>query len=84
MMEYLEYISTETNAMFTKMITGEMNIKDFEKKIKTTALMEKTIVFTGTLTQMTRDEVKALATHITKSNNENGVAYALENILKVI
>lgn len=32
MMEYLEYISTETNAMFTKMITGEMNIKDFEKK----------------------------------------------------
>ncbi len=30
------------------------------------------------------DEVKALATHITKSNNENGVAYALENILKVI
>lgn len=30
------------------------------------------------------DEVKALATHITKSNNESGVAYALQNILKVI
>ncbi len=30
------------------------------------------------------DEVKKLATHITKSNNENGVAYALENILRVI
>ncbi len=32
MMEYSEYISTQTNAMFTKIITGEMDIKDFDKK----------------------------------------------------
>ena len=32
MMEYSEYISTQTNVMFTKMITGEMNIDDFDKK----------------------------------------------------
>ena len=32
MLEYSEYISTQTNAMFTKMITGEMDIKDFDKK----------------------------------------------------
>lgn len=31
MVEYGEYISTQTNVMFTKMITGEMNINDFEK-----------------------------------------------------
>ena len=31
MMEYSEYISKETNAMFTKMITGEMDIEKFEK-----------------------------------------------------
>jgi hypothetical protein len=32
MMEYSEYISTQTNAMFTKIITGEMDINDFDKK----------------------------------------------------
>ena len=32
MMEYAEYISTQTNVMFTKMITGEMDINDFEKQ----------------------------------------------------
>ena len=31
MIEYSEYISTQTNVMFTKMITGEMSINDFEK-----------------------------------------------------
>lgn len=30
------------------------------------------------------DEVKALATHITKSNNEHGIAYAMKNIFKII
>ena len=32
MMEYQEYISSQTNEMFTKMITGEMDINKFEKE----------------------------------------------------
>ena len=31
MVEYSEYISKQTNVMFTKMITGQMDINDFDK-----------------------------------------------------
>lgn len=31
MVEYIEYINTQTNVIFTKIITGQMDIKNFEK-----------------------------------------------------
>ena len=43
MLEYSEYISTQTNAMFTKMITGEMDIKDFNVLIGEQATGKSTV-----------------------------------------
>ena len=42
-------------------LTSEIKILPYENRKRQTALTGKTVVFTGTLQEMTRDEAKALA-----------------------
>ncbi len=55
------YFSESHNRGIVERLTKEVTILDAEKPKKDTAIAGKTVVFTGTLEQMTRDEAKAMA-----------------------
>ena len=55
------YFGEEHNRGIVERLTGEVNILDAEKPKRDTAIAGKTVVFTGALEKMTRDEAKAMA-----------------------
>jgi len=55
------YFGESHNRGIVERLTKEVTILDAEKPKKDTAIAGKTVVFTGTLEQMTRDEAKAMA-----------------------
>jgi DNA ligase (NAD+) len=55
------YFKASRNVRIVEHLTKEVTILDAEKPAKDSPIAGKTIVFTGTLVQMTRDEAKALA-----------------------
>ena len=55
------YFSEGHNRGIVERLTKEVTILDAEKPKRNTAIAGKTVVFTGTLEQMTRDEAKAMA-----------------------
>jgi DNA ligase (NAD+) len=55
------YFTAPRNVRIVENLTKEVQILDAEKPAKNSPIAGKTIVFTGTLVQMTRDEAKALA-----------------------
>jgi DNA ligase (NAD+) len=57
----LDYFETRENIDMIKKLIGILSIKPFEKRQLGTKLEGKTVVFTGTLSKMTRMEAKARA-----------------------
>jgi DNA ligase (NAD+) len=55
------YFGEEHNRGIVERLTGEVKILDAEKPKRDTAIAGKTVVFTGSLEKMTRDEAKAMA-----------------------
>jgi DNA ligase (NAD+) len=55
------YFGEKHNRGIVERLTGEVRILDAEKPRANSAVAGKTVVFTGTLEQMTRDEAKASA-----------------------
>jgi len=55
------YFKASRNVRIVENLTKEVRILDAEKPAQNSPIAGKTIVFTGTLVQMTRDEAKALA-----------------------
>jgi DNA ligase (NAD+) len=55
------YFREDHNRGIVERLTEKMRIEDAEKPAQNTAVAGKTVVFTGTLEQMTRDEAKAMA-----------------------
>jgi DNA ligase (NAD+) len=55
------YFREEHNRGIVERLTRQVRILDAEKPAKHSAVAGKTVVFTGTLEQMTRDEAKAMA-----------------------
>jgi DNA ligase (NAD+) len=55
------YFGEEHNRGIVERLTGEVRILDAEKPKRDTAVAGKTVVFTGSLEKMTRDEAKAMA-----------------------
>src|SRR5262249_15991449 len=49
------------NRRIVERLTAQVTIEDAEKPKRDTAVAGKTVVFTGTLELMTRDEAKAMA-----------------------
>src|SRR5262249_17184695 len=49
------------NRRIVERLTAQVEIEDAEKPKRDTAVAGKTVVFTGTLVEMTRDEAKAMA-----------------------
>ncbi|MCQ2914653.1 MAG: NAD-dependent DNA ligase LigA [Alphaproteobacteria bacterium] len=59
--EILEFFQNEQNLSEVKLLAQKINILPFVKSEITTKLAGKTVVFTGTLEHMTRNEAKAKA-----------------------
>jgi len=55
------YFAEEHNRGIVERLTAQVRIADAERPAQRSALTGKTIVFTGTLEQLTRDEAKSLA-----------------------
>jgi len=55
------YFKAARNVRIVENLTKQVKILDAEQPAKNSPIAGKTIVFTGTLVQMTRDEAKALA-----------------------
>src|SRR5262244_1966693 len=55
------YFSEGHNRRIVERLTAQVNIEDAEKPKRDTAVAGKTVVFTGSLELMTRDEAKAMA-----------------------
>jgi DNA ligase (NAD+) len=55
------YFGESHNKGIVERLTKEVNILDVEQPKKDTAIAGKTVVFTGTLEKMTREEAKAMA-----------------------
>ncbi len=55
------YFGEDHNRRIVSELLGELTVKDAEKPKTDTAVAGKTVVFTGTLEKMTRDEAKAQA-----------------------
>jgi DNA ligase (NAD+) len=55
------YFGEAHNRRIVERLTGEVTILEAEKPAADTAVAGKTVVFTGTLEKMTRDEAKAMA-----------------------
>ena len=55
------YFSEQHNAGIVERLTAQVRIRAAERPARDSALAGKTIVFTGSLEKMTRDEAKALA-----------------------
>jgi DNA ligase (NAD+) len=56
-----EYFGETHNRKMVEKLVGQVTILDAEKAKTDTAVAGKTVVFTGTLEKMTRDEAKAMA-----------------------
>jgi DNA ligase (NAD+) len=56
-----EYFGESHNRKLVERLVGQVAIKDAEKPKTDTAVAGKTVVFTGSLEKMTRDEAKAMA-----------------------
>jgi len=56
-----EFFGENHNRKMVERLVGEVSIKDAEKPKTDTAVAGKTVVFTGSLEKMTRDEAKAMA-----------------------
>src|SRR5262247_114411 len=55
------YFREPHNRRIVERLTAQVEIEDAEKPKRDTAVAGKTVVFTGTLVEMTRDEAKAMA-----------------------
>ncbi|MGH8150526.1 MAG: helix-hairpin-helix domain-containing protein, partial [Steroidobacteraceae bacterium] len=55
------YFSDKRNVAVVERLTGQVRIDDAERPAASSAVAGKTIVFTGQLTRLTREEAKALA-----------------------
>jgi DNA ligase (NAD+) len=55
------YFSEQHNVQVVDRLTKQVRIRDAERPTRESAIAGKTIVFTGSLQKMTRDEAKALA-----------------------
>jgi len=55
------YFGEEHNRKIVERLTGQVTILDAERAATDTAVAGKTVVFTGSLEKMTRDEAKAMA-----------------------
>jgi len=55
------YFGEEHNRKIVERLTGQVTILDAERAATDTAVAGKTVVFTGSLEKMTRDEAKAIA-----------------------
>ncbi|BAT59325.1 DNA ligase [Variibacter gotjawalensis] len=55
------YFKEKHNLGIVERLTAEVKIEDAEKPVADTAVAGKTVVFTGSLEKMTRDEAKAMA-----------------------
>jgi NAD-dependent DNA ligase (contains BRCT domain type II) len=55
------YFGESHNRGIVERLTGQVKIQDAEKPKKDTAVAGKTVVFTGSLEKMTREEAKAMA-----------------------
>jgi len=56
-----EYFAEPHNAGMVDRLAGEVRIREAERALASSPVAGKTIVFTGQLERMTRDEAKALA-----------------------
>jgi DNA ligase (NAD+) len=56
-----DFFGESHNRKMVERLVGEVSIKDAEKPKTDTAVAGKTVVFTGSLEKMTRDEAKAMA-----------------------
>ena len=56
-----DYFGESHNRKLVERLTGEVTILDAEKPRKDSPVAGKTVVFTGTLEKLTRDEAKAMA-----------------------
>jgi len=56
-----DYFGESHNRKMVERLVGQVTIKDAEKPKTDTAVAGKTVVFTGSLEKMTRDEAKAMA-----------------------
>ena len=59
--DLIDFFQDETNKALLTQLTQQIHIEEFKNTANTTALSGKTVVFTGTLVEMARDEAKALA-----------------------
>jgi DNA ligase (NAD+) len=55
------YFGEEHNRGIVERLTRQVNILDAERPARNSAVAGKTVVFTGSLEKMTRDEAKAMA-----------------------
>src|SRR5438270_439002 len=55
------YFGEAHNRGIVKRLTAQVRIRDAEKPVRESPVAGKTVVFTGTLEKMTRDEAKAMA-----------------------
>ena len=55
------YFGEEHNRGLVERLAGEVRVLDAERPVADTAIAGKTVVFTGSLERMTRDEAKAMA-----------------------
>ncbi len=60
-MAIADYFGEEHNRKLVERLVEQVTILDAEKPKTDTAVAGKTVVFTGSLEQMTRDEAKAMA-----------------------
>ncbi len=56
-----EYFGEAHNLRRIERLAGEVHIRDAERRRLVSTVAGKTVVFTGTLERMTRDEAKAMA-----------------------
>jgi DNA ligase (NAD+) len=55
------YFSEEHNRKIVEELAAELSVADAEKPLSDSPVAGKTVVFTGSLVRMTRDEAKAMA-----------------------
>ena len=55
------YFGEDRNRGIVERLTAQVNILDAEKPVSTSVIAGKTVVFTGSLEKMTREEAKAMA-----------------------
>ena len=59
--ELLAFLSAENNQKVIDELLSEVNVLDYISNVQQSAVTDKTVVFTGSLSKMSRDEAKATA-----------------------